>query len=79
MRCDKYPLNQLDRFTFQTEAVARPARPYLFFDIQTAERGLIGAMDGPATWAISFSRPTERGHRSTSRHGKTHISFLSRR
>ena len=55
----KKPLNQLESFQISSEGGGKTVEFIPFFDIQTAGRGLIGALGWPGKWAINFSRATE--------------------
>jgi alpha-galactosidase len=55
----KKPLNQLESFQIASEGGGKTVEFIPFFDIQTAGRGLIGALGWPGKWAINFSRATE--------------------
>ena len=56
---EKKPLNQLESFHLSNEGGGKTVDTIPFFDILTAEGGLIGALGWPGRWAIDFSRPTE--------------------
>jgi alpha-galactosidase len=71
----KKPLNQLESFQISSESGGKTVETIPFFDIQTAERGLIGALGWPGTWAINFSRPTEAAIAVSAGMGATHLSL----
>lgn len=55
----KKTMNQLESFRISSESGGKSVEYIPFFDIQTAGRGLIGALGWPGKWAINFSRPSE--------------------
>ncbi len=71
----KKPLNQLESFQISSESGGKTVETIPFFDIQTAGRGLIGALGWPGTWAINFSRPTEAAIAVSAGMGATHLSL----
>jgi alpha-galactosidase len=71
----KKPLNQLESFQISGESGGKTVETIPFFDIQTAGRGLIGALGWPGTWAINFSRPTEAAVAVSAGMGATHLSL----
>src|SRR5271157_681683 len=73
----KKPLNQLESFQISSESGGKTGETIPFFDIQTAGRGLIGALGWPGTWAINFSRPTEGAIAVSAGMGATHLSLHS--
>ncbi len=56
---EKKPLNQLESFHLSNEGGGKTVDTIPFFDVLTAEGGLIGAVGWPGKWAIHFTRPTE--------------------
>jgi alpha-galactosidase len=71
----KKPLNQLESFRISSESGGKTVEFIPFFDIQTAGRGLIGALGWPGTWAINFSRPTEAAVSISAGMETTHLSL----
>jgi alpha-galactosidase len=71
----KKPLNQLESFQISSESGGKTVETIPFFDIQAGERGLIGALGWPGTWAINFSRPTESAIGVSAGMGATHLSL----
>jgi alpha-galactosidase len=71
----KKSLNQLESFQISSQSGGKTVETIPFFDIQTAGRGLIGALGWPGTWAINFSRPTEAAIAVSAGMGTTHLSL----
>ena len=71
----KKPLNQLESFQISSESGGKTVETIPFFDIQTAGRGLIGALGWPGTWSINFSRPTEGAIAVSAGMGSMHLSL----
>jgi alpha-galactosidase len=71
----KKPMNQLESFQISSESGGKTVETIPFFDIQTAGRGLIGALGWPGTWAISFSRPTAAAIAVSAGMGGIHLSL----
>jgi alpha-galactosidase len=71
----KKPLNQLESFHLSNEYGGKTVDTIPFFDILTAEGGLIGAIGWPGKWAIDFSRPTEAAIAVTAGMETTHLSL----
>ncbi len=71
----KKPLNQLESFHLSNENGGKTIETVPFFDILTAEGGLIGAVGWPGKWAIDFSRPTEAAIAVTAGMETIHLSL----
>jgi alpha-galactosidase len=71
----KKPLNQLESFQISSVSGGKTVETIPFFDIQTAGRGLIGALGWPGTWEINFSRPTEAAIAVSAGMGGIHLSL----
>jgi alpha-galactosidase len=71
----KKPLNQLESFQISSASGGKTVEAIPFFDIQTAGRGLIGALGWPGTWSINFSRPTEAAIAVSAGMGAMHLSL----
>ncbi|MCU1305103.1 MAG: hypothetical protein JWQ87_5387 [Candidatus Sulfotelmatobacter sp.] len=71
----KKRLNQLESFQLTSEGGGKTVETIPFFDIQTAGRGLIGALGWPGKWAINFSRSTESTIAVTAGMETTHLSL----
>jgi alpha-galactosidase len=71
----KKSLNQLESFQISSESGGKTVEFIPFFDIQTAGRGLIGALGWPGTWAINFTRPTEAAIAVSAGMETTHVSL----
>jgi alpha-galactosidase len=71
----KKPLNQLESFQISSEGGGKTVEFIPFFDIQTAGRGLIGALGWPGKWAINFSRATEAAIAVSAGMETTHLSL----
>lgn len=71
----KKSLNQLESFQISSESGGKTVEFIPFFDIQTAGRGLIGALGWPGTWAINFSRPSKAAISISAGMETTHLSL----
>jgi len=69
----KQPLNQLESFHLSNRGGGKTVDTIPFFDLQMGGRGMIGAVGWPGTWAISFSRPTEKAIAVSAGMQNTHL------